>query len=54
VIDEANREALAIQVTPSLPASMLIRTMDCLVEWYGAPKSIGMDNMPETTSRAGR
>ncbi len=37
VIDEANREALAIQVAQSLPASMLIRTMERLVEWYGAP-----------------
>lgn len=45
------REALAIQVAPSLPASMLIRTMDRLVDWYGAPKSIRMDNGPEMTSR---
>ncbi len=51
VIDEANREALAIQVAQSLPASMLIRTMDRLVDWYGAPKSIRMDNGPEMTSR---
>lgn len=51
VIDEANREALAIQVAQSLPASMLIRTMDRLVDWYGAPKSIRMDNGPGITSR---
>ena len=50
VIDEANREALAIQVAQSLPASMLIRTMDRLVDWYGAPESIRMDNGPEMTS----
>ena len=50
VIDEANREALAIQVAQSLPASMLIRTMDRLVDWYGAPLSIRMDNGPEMTS----
>ncbi|MEJ6008288.1 integrase core domain-containing protein, partial [Paucibacter sp. AS339] len=50
VIDEANREALAIQVAQSLPASMLIRTMDRLVDWYGAPQSIRMDNGPEMTS----
>ena len=51
VIDEANRKALAIQVVPSPSASMLIRTMDRLVDWYGAPKSIRMDNGPEMTSR---
>lgn len=50
VIDEANREALAIKVAQSLPASMLIRTMDRLVDWYGAPLSICMDNGPEMTS----
>lgn len=50
VIDEANREALAIKVAQSLPASMLIRTMDRLVDWYGAPLSIRMDNGPEMTS----
>lgn len=32
VIDEANREALAIEVAQSLPASMLIRTMDRMVD----------------------
>ena len=50
VIDEANREALAIRVAQSLPASMLIRTMDRLVDWYGAPLSIRMDNGPKMTS----
>jgi len=49
VIDEANREALAIQVAQSLPASMLIRTMDRLVAWYGARESIRIDNGPEMT-----
>ncbi|BEU98737.1 hypothetical protein ACDW_44430 (plasmid) [Acidovorax sp. DW039] len=33
VIDEANREVLAIQVAQSLPGPMLIRTMDRLVDW---------------------
>ena len=44
-------ENAAIQVAQSLPASMLIRTMDRLVDWYGAPKSIRMDNGPEMTRR---
>jgi putative transposase len=50
VIDGANREALAIKVAQSLPASMLIRTMDRLVDWFGAPLSIRMDNGPEMAS----
>ena len=44
IIDQANREAPAIQVRQSLPASILIRTMDRLVDWYGAPLSIRMAN----------
>ncbi|MEN9890789.1 MAG: hypothetical protein RLY78_1084, partial [Pseudomonadota bacterium] len=51
MIDEANREALAIQVAQSLPASMLIRTMDRLVDWHGAPQSIRMDNGPASPAR---
>ncbi len=35
VIDEANRESVAFQVSQSLPDSMLIRTMDRLMDWYG-------------------
>lgn len=50
VIDEANREALAIEVGQSIPSRLLIRTLDRLVEWYGAPKAIRMDNGPEMTS----
>jgi putative transposase len=50
LIDEANREALAIQVVQSLPASMLIRTMVRLVNWYGSPLSIRMNNGPELSS----
>jgi len=51
VIDEANREALAIEVAQSMPASVLIRTMDRLVDWYGPPLAIRMDNGPEMTSQ---
>ncbi|WKB50821.1 IS3 family transposase [Eleftheria terrae] len=50
VIDEANREALAIEVSQSIPSTLLIRTLDRLIEWYGPPKSIRMDNGPEMTS----
>jgi len=50
VIDEANREALAFEVGQSIPSRLLIRTIDRLVEWYGAPKAIQMDNGPEMSS----
>ncbi|WP_051049247.1 hypothetical protein [Ideonella sp. B508-1] len=50
VINEADLEALAIQVALSLPASMLIRTMENLAEWYCPRLSICMDNGPEMTS----
>lgn len=52
VIDEANREALGIEVAQSLPARRLIDTLQRLVDWYGAPKAIRCDNGPEMTSSA--
>ena len=51
VIDEANREALAIEVGTLIPARRLIRTLSRLVDWYGAPDSIRLDNDPEMTSQ---
>ncbi len=51
VIDEANREALAIEIGTSIPARRLIRTMSRLIDWYGPPDSIRMDNGPEMTSQ---
>ena len=47
VIDGANREALAIEVGISIPAARLIRTLMRLIDWYGPPPSIRMDNGPE-------
>lgn len=37
-------------MTQSLPASMLIRTMDHPVDWYGGPLTIRIDNGPEMSS----
>lgn len=50
VIDEANREALTIEVGISIPAARLIRTLSRLIDWYGPPLSIRMDNGPEMRS----
>lgn len=51
VLDEANREALAIEVGTSIPARGLIRTLSRLIEWYRSPLSIQLDNGPEMTSQ---
>ena len=50
VIDEGNREALRIECGSSIPAARLFRTMDQLIEVYGKPHAIRMDNGPEMTS----
>jgi putative transposase len=46
-IDDFNREALAIEVDFSLPASQVVRTLEQLIEWKGKPASIRCDNGPE-------
>jgi putative transposase len=50
VFDEANREALLIEVGISIPSARLMRALDRLIDRYGAPDSIRMDNDPEMTS----
>ena len=50
VIDEGNREALRIECGSSIPAARLVRTMNQLIEVYGKPHAIRMDNGPEMTS----
>jgi len=47
VLDEANREALGIEVGISLPASRVVRVLDQLVEVYGRPAAVRLDNGPE-------
>ena len=50
VIDEANREALRMECGSSFPARRLVRVMDELIDFYGKPRAIRMDNGPEMTS----
>lgn len=52
VIDEANRECLAIEVATSIPAARLIRVLSRLVDYYGTPDAIRLDNGPEMVSGA--
>lgn len=50
VIDEGNREALRIECGTSIPSARLLRTMNQLVEVYGKPQGIRLDNGPEMTA----
>jgi putative transposase len=51
VLDEAVREALAIEVDTSLPAARVVRVLEQLEAWRGLPKAIRLDNGPELTSQ---
>ena len=50
VIDDFNREGLCIEVDFSLPAPRVIRSLDQIIEWRGAPRAIRCDNGPEYIS----
>ena len=52
LMDDYNREALAIEVDTSLPAERVIRVLEQVTEWRGNPKSIRVDNGPEFISSA--
>lgn len=50
IIDEYNRESLAIEIDTSLPALRAIRTLEQLVERRTKPEVIRVDNGPEFIS----
>lgn len=52
VVDDFTREALAIEVAASLPASTVTQVLDRLVLERGLPKQITVDNGTEFTSIA--
>jgi putative transposase len=52
VLDIVTRECLAIEVDTSLPGQRVVRLLEQLVLWHGAPKRITLDNGPEFTGRA--
>ncbi len=52
VIDDFNREVLAIEIDLSLPAQRVIRVLDRIIAWRGYPEKIRMDNGPEFISTA--
>ena len=51
VIDDYNREGLGIEIDFSLPAPRVIRALDRIIEWRGAPVDIRCDNGPEYVSQ---
>jgi putative transposase len=50
VLDEANREALAIEIGTSIPAARVVRVLEQLVAIYGRPQALRVDNGPEFTA----
>lgn len=52
VLDDFNREGLAIEVDLSLPSTRVIRALEQVMEWRGKPKVIRCDNGPEYISGA--
>lgn len=52
VLDESNREALAIEVGMSIPSARVIRVLERLIDLYGKPEALRTDNGPEFTASA--
>lgn len=52
VIDESNRQALAVEPGFSISAARLIRVMNRLVDYYGLPDAIRCDNGTEMSGHA--
>jgi putative transposase len=50
VIDEGNREALAIEIGTSIPSARVIRLLEDLVDLHGRPSMLRVDNGPELTA----
>ena len=51
VLDEGNREGLAIEVGTSIPAPRVVRVLDQLLAHYGRPQALRLDNGPELTAQ---
>jgi len=47
VVDDYNREALAVEIDLNLPAGRAIRTLDRIAAWRGYPERLRLDNGPE-------
>ena len=47
IIDDFNRESLAIEIDSSLPTTRVIRVLDRIAAYRGYPRQIRQDNGPE-------
>lgn len=52
VLDEGNREGLAIEVATSLPSWRVLAVLDELIALHGAPTALRLDNGPEFIAEA--
>ena len=50
VLDDFNREGPGIEVDFSLPAERVVRALNRIIEWRGAPRAIRVDNGLEYVS----
>ena len=51
VIDDFNREALAIEIDTSLPSGRVVRVLETIAAWRGYPQRLRVDNGPELISQ---
>jgi putative transposase len=54
VIDDFNREALAVEIDLNLPALRVIRVLERIAAWRGYPAKLRVDNGPEYISETMR
>lgn len=52
LLDDFNREVLAIEIDFSLPAARVVRVLERVIAWRGYPAKLRMDNGPEFISAA--
>ena len=52
LIDDYNREALAIEIDTSLCGERIVRVLEQTIDWRGKPQQIRSDNGPEFLSQA--
>lgn len=52
VVDDFNREGLAIEVGINLSSSRVLRVLERITVWRGYPAKLCMDNGPELVSAA--
>ena len=51
VLDAGNRQGVVIGVGTSIPSARVVRLMKQLIEVYGRPAAVRVDNGPELTAQ---